>query len=283
MSDTSAPVLGGGLWYWVWLARGNCDPARVAAECAAIGAAGVIVHEVGTAAPQLRWIERARPALGGLVCVAVGSRGPAKWERHMAVPLVDILRAGHRAMTDCEGAWDPRPAGEQGARRLVDHVLARVPDARGRTADCAWWKPSVHSGFPIRTFGELCGTRYPQCYPGVSRASGLQTDGAAARCLTTARVQYPPRGTPARAVYATVRGYARSARDACKLALDEPHQLVYLGSRRDTPNALTPQVRRGLEAAKRVRDAGGVRAWQGANGLVVDGIVGPKTLASLGL
>ena len=86
-------------------------------------------------------------------------------------------------------------------------------------------------------------------------------------------------------MFGTFRGYARSTHDACTLALAEPHQVLYLGSRRGAPNALTPEVRRGLLAAARIRAHGSatVADYQRAAGLVPDGIVGPRTLAALGV
>lgn len=279
------PVLGGGLWLWYWLGARKVTPDELAAEARAVGAAGVIVHAVGTAAPQLRWLDAARGALAGLdTCVAIGSRGPGKWDTALANPAVNALLAGRRVMLDAEGAWDPAPAGRLAAAKLVATVLAAVPDAVGRVADCAWWKPSVHSGFPVKEFGRLCATRYPQCYPEVAAATGRQRDGGAAACLARARAEYPPRGSPAAAVYPTVRGYVRTSADACTLALAEPHQLLWLGSAHPA-NRLAPEVARGLKAAAKIRAAGfaTVSAYQAAHDLVADGVCGPRTLASLGL
>lgn len=248
-----------------------------------MGARGVIVHAVGASAPALAWLDGSAAALRGLeTCVAIGSRGPSRWDTALADPAIRALQRGHRVMLDAEGAWDPA-AGKPAMMKVVDRILNAVPTARGRVADCSWWAPNLHSGFPTSELGRLCATRYPQCYPTVSKATGLQADGAAGRCLAHARRIYPRYGSPASTVFPTVRGYARTAWDACVGALAEPTQLVYLGSRPDGPNRLTPQVRRGLEAAKRVRDAGGVVAYQRAAGLTPDGLVGPKTLASLGL
>jgi hypothetical protein len=283
----SDPVLGGGLWLWYVPAFRAVAADVMAADAAAVGAVGVIVHEVGAVASTLRWLAapaNARALAGLETAIAIGSMGKDPWERHLADPMIAALRAGYRVIPDAEGAWD-KPGGRRSAELLVAKVLDPARGygsaALGRVADCAWRKPSVHPGFPIREFGVLCRTRYPQCYDDV--IDGLQPDGGCARLLAGARAEYAARGTPADCVFATVRGYARSARDACKFALAEPHQLLYMGSRPDRPNEPTPQVRAGLLAAKRVRDAGGVVAWQQAHGLAADGLVGPKTLASLGL
>ncbi len=53
------PVLEGGLWLWIWPEARAVSPRQVADLVHATGAAGVIVHAVGTAKSSLDWIAKA--------------------------------------------------------------------------------------------------------------------------------------------------------------------------------------------------------------------------------
>lgn len=279
------PVLRGGVWLWYVPAFRAVSASAIAAEAHSVGASGVIIHEVGAITSTLRWLAVNARALVGLdVAVAIGSMGKDPWKRHLADPCVEALRAGYRVVLDAESAWDVA-GGRDSANRVVDTVLDAVSDARGRVADCAWRKPSSHPRFPIREFGRLCVTRYPQEYLDVNASSGMQADGACAAGLALSRVEYPALGSPASTVLPTVRGYARSTQDACAFALQEPHQLVYTGSRPDKANELTPEVARGLRAAAKIRAAGlaTIADYQRSAGLKPDGAIGPKTLGALAL
>lgn len=267
-------VFGDGTWLWVWPAARAVDPAAVVAECHAVGARGLIVHAVGASKPALDWLARASALTTGLeTAVAVGSRGPTRWDTALANPAINALKAGQRVMLDAEGSWDGQ-AGEPAARQLVDKVLGAVDNAFGRVADCAWYAPDLHRGFPLQTFGLLCATRAPQCYAASPSAA-----------LAHARREYPLRHSLASAVIPTVRGYARQVAEVTAFALAEPHALYWLGSRADKPNELTDDVRRGLQAAAKIRASGHatVADYQRAAGLVPDGVCGRLTLQSLGV
>jgi hypothetical protein len=297
---TCGTVLRPGLHLWAWdkkgsnhAAGGYPDPARLARDAQAFGAVGVLVHAVGTAWPALDYVRKAGGALAGLqVSIALGSRGPAKWEAAFANPCVEALRAGFAVMLDWEGAWDTA-LGKPSADRCVDKILAKVPDAIGRVTDCPWWAPLrtpngswSHPRAPTEEFGRLCALeRYPQCY-GAARVRDGDTpssvQGRSLKMLAWARdvTQYPALRTPADRVLPSFQGYSRTPHDVVESLLREPHQLLWQWTEYDgaTYQAL------GAVAALRAKGFTGpdaVREFQRAASLVPDGIVGPKTLAAL--
>jgi hypothetical protein len=275
------------------------DPAKLAADAHAIRASGVLIHAVGTAAPSVKYADRARAALAGLqVTIAIGSRGPAKWEGAFADPAIAALRGGFTVMLDWEIAWSSA-AGQPAALHCVDKILAAVPDAVGRVTDCPWWAPlyyvrrdgtrqATHPHAPTREFGLLCKRdRYPQAYGAAKTADGETPKGVQGRSLAMLRwardaSQYPALGTPAASVFPTFQLYARTTHDVVTTCLAEPAACLWQWTEFD------PEVARGIRAADRLGDLGfkgatAIRDFQRAAGLTPDGIVGPRTLAALGV
>lgn len=290
----TATVLKPGVHLWTWNKRtpafpkGYPDPAKFAAEARELGAVGVLVHEIGTAAEQLRYLERAKDAFAGLqVTIAVGSRGPSKWESAFADPAIAALNAGFPVMLDWEISWSGA-AGQPAATKVVDKVVEQVRDARGRVTDCPWWAPlfyldragkkrPTHPRAPTAIFGKLCTLeRYVQPY-GASLG-----DGASLRMLAWSRhpSQYASMGTWP--IYPTLQAYRRSLNDQVQALLREPTQLLWQRTELDANCLRALRVVAALRA-RGFTGAVAVRAFQKAEGLTVDNLVGPQTLRALAL
>jgi len=191
---------------------------------------------------------------------------------------------GGRCMMDWEGWWD----GQQAlATQEVNRVLAAAPDAAQRVTDCPWWAPlflvtesgrhqPTHPRAPTREFGRLATQdRYVQAY-------GAPESGRSARMLAWARspTQYAALGSW------TIRGafqlYERSLNDVIRTTLAEPTQCLWSWLEADA------DPKKALRVVLKLRELGfvgtpAVVQFQASRGLVVDDVVGTKTLAALGI
>lgn len=279
-------VLNDGTWAWLWdHANGwtKVDAAKTAAALVAHGITGVLPHGTGA---MLKWLRagalRAFQEAGLEVCPSLS------YVRTSTILPALELDVGHldggRVMLDWEGWWDGR---KPLAKSIVAEVLRAVPDAALRTSDCPWWAPlfyidddgrkhPTHPRAPTKEFGVLCAEdRYVQAY-------GAGHSGRSTEMLEWARspTQYASMG--AWTIRPAHQLYARSLNDVVRTTLAERTQCLWdwIGS--------DATARRGLRVVFALRQRGyaGVHAvltFQARAGLVVDGIVGPKTLAALGV
>jgi hypothetical protein len=277
---------------------GYPDPAAMVDNLRLFGAAGLVVHGVGAAAPQLAWIERAaaRFAAEGLpldLSVSIGSRGPDRWLECMAQPVVQACAAGRAAMMDNEGASNHR---RDAALRVAEYVQKNAPAWHRLVTHCHWWAPYFYvdragnhhatwADWPNEEFTRICGGAvFPQCYGAAQAKAGETPESVRGRSLHMLKwsrdpSQYPRVGTPASRVFPSFQAYARTVSDVAEAFVAEPTQVVWHYNQLDLAGA------KGLRAGARVRADGfaAVAEWQRAHGLAADGAVGPLTLAAMGL
>jgi hypothetical protein len=172
-----------------------------------------------------------------------------------------------------------------------------VPDAAQRTTMTPWWAPrfiwrtdragrryaaETHPDFPYREWGRLC-TReiYVEAYGANVPES---PDGASTRMLAWARDrgQYPALGITAARVLPAHQTYRRSLNDQIATLLHEPVVCLWDHGGIDRAARLALRVVAALRARSYTGD-GAVLAFQRAANIVADGIVGPLTVAALGL
>jgi len=280
-------VLDTGTWAWLWNhgdSFATLDAARIAADLRAHGIVGVLPH--GTATAVTTWLRRGALAkftdAGIAVCPSLSYvRAPAI----LACLELDVgYLGGGRCMMDWEGWWD----GQQAlATQEVNRVLAAAPDAAQRVTDCPWWAPlflvtesgrhqPTHPRAPTKEFGRLATQdRYVEAY-------GAPESGRSARMLAWARspTQYASLGSW------TVRGafqlYERSLNDTIRTTLAEPTQCLWSWLEADA------DPKKALRVVLKLRELGfvgvpAVTQFQASRGLVVDDVVGTKTLAALGI
>lgn len=213
-------------------------------------------------------------------------------ERNVSRAIIDAQAARaagivSRVSLDWEGYWTGKRAM---AERIASRVLAAHPDAPEHTEDCPWWAPlfyidsngkkrPTHPSAPTVEFGRLVSRRYVQAY-GAQRDGS--PDGRSLAWLAWSRspTQYAALG--AWFVGLTSQMYARSLNDQINTLLREPEQRLWTFDQAD-PRAKTALL---VVEALRVRGFTGpdaVRAFQHAERIAVDGIVGPVTLHRLGL
>lgn len=276
------PLLSPGLWLWVWN-KGNpwsqVNVTKLISDCARWGIRGILPHS-GTGG--LDWLasgplERFRAAGLGVV----GSLGIISTQR-----IVDVL---HAPLDGCCLDWETYWDGKQAlAQSIVDAVLTAVPAARGRVIDCPWWAPlftpnghPTHPRAPTLQFGELCVDRYTQDY-------GAPVDGRTASMLAWSRnaTQYASFHQPW-LMRSAAQGYHRSVSDVVTWSMAESTNGAtaivwdYLELDASTTCALDCRI---ALLSKGFAGALAVQHFQQAHPpLVVDGIVGPKTCAALGV
>jgi hypothetical protein len=276
------PLLSPGLWVWLWN-RGDpwerIDLPKFLAACARWSVRGVLPHS-GTGG--LDWLaagalEKFRAQGLGVV----GSLGILSADR-----ICNVLEAPlDGCMLDWETYWDGR---QSQAQAMVDAVLSRVPDARGHVTDCPWWAPLTtpgghpsHPSAPTAQFGQLVSDRYVQAY-------GAPVDGRSASMLAWARssTQYPSFRQPW-LIRGAFQGYHRSVSDQVTVLMatstDGASCCLWDYLEFDVSTMCALDCRTAL-VAQGYTGALAVQHFQAAHPpLVVDGIVGPRTCAALGV
>lgn len=193
----------------------------------------------------------------------------------------------YRVSYDWEGWWEGR---QRAAAKIAAAVLDAHPDAAHYGEDCPWWAPQyfidtqgrkrwTHPHAPTIEFGQLVQSRYVQAYG--AQADG-SPDGRSLSMLRWSRApsQYPALGTWA--IRPTTQLYARSLNDHVRTLLAEPEQRLWAW------NEMDPRASLGLRVVEALRlqllaGENAVLNFQRLNGLDVDNVVGPQTLAALGL
>lgn len=274
----------GEVWCWFWpLPR---DPRELVAELLAAGVTGVVPQQ---SAAAVEWARRWAPELRdrGLSTVV----GLGKVSRDAILRGLDLVPLVRGVMVDQED-WKSVPD----SRAVVSGVLKRRPDAPGLVADCFYpcltrdnetGKTTGHARIGVE-WAPLCGLRAPQAY--WARGGGGHLDGCpegfvAAR-MVAAREQYPTAGgSPADRVRPSVQLYRRAVADHVELLLRElvtGSVWLWDWAERDASAVVALHA---VEALGRAGfgGPGAVEGFQAAHGLVVDGVVGPKTCRALGV
>jgi hypothetical protein len=192
---------------------------------------------------------------------------------------------------NAEAAWKRGAKGSatnraELARALVMHVATQWPAlVQGHTA---YDQPHLHGSYPWAAWlgeGSPVSIALPQVY--CAPKSGLAARGALARRLAAHRASW---------ARSEAAGLVRRGLDVLpylQLHGVPAGQTVTLAAEHGIcgwalPTRADAEGRRALRALGALRDAGalgsgGVARWQAARGLVADGIVGPRTLAALGV
>ena len=271
-----------GMYVWLWPLPP--DPMALAARLVALGVTGVI-PQAGQAAPGWCRMWASKLNASGLRVVAgLGAPSTRGILDGLSVPGVDGV------MIDWEGAWDGRQAE---ADQIATDVLRARPDAQDLVTDCPWWAPlctvdgagkrhPTHPSAPTREMGRLVRRRFVQAYG----ADVGPEDGHSARLLKWARdpSQYASLGTWE--IRPAVQLYKRSVQDHLDVLLPElaTGALALWDWSEIDPSALVALQVRAALASKGYGGAGALRSFQAAaGGLVVDGIIGPKTAGALGV
>lgn len=251
--------------------RKYCEANEVAAQCAALGM---------------------RLTLGLGLDKGPSTKTDAEHETNVTRALIAAIayaksNAGVRVSLDWESWWEGRRAM---AARIVAAVLKEHPDAPQLCEDCPWWAPlfivdrngrkrPTHPNAPTIEFGALVGSRWVQAY-------GAQADGSPeGRSYAMLKWSRSPSQYAALGPWTigpTTQLYARSLNDQVKLLLLEPEQRLWTWNEADKNAILALRVVREL-ANSGCTGALAVRHFQMARGLTADDIVGPQTLAALGL
>jgi peptidoglycan hydrolase-like protein with peptidoglycan-binding domain len=253
----------------------------VAASLVGHGVSGVVVQD-GMATLDSLDRYRITAAMGsqGLGVVAgFGTNGPSHWAE-----LAELVTRGldtpglAGVLVDWEGSWDHAQAQ---AQDCVNAILAVHPDAADRVIDTPWWAPltlpdgsPTHPSAPNAQWGVLAKRRFVQTYPGDWRAK-----------LAWARdpSQWPSLGTPAACVRPAVSLYARALNDVvASLISDAGPVACWDWTEADADGLRALRVVAALEALAYTGPSS-VSLFQRAAGLTVDGVVGPRTLAALGV
>jgi len=290
-----------GLAMWLWPHKGHHwdsdtwpSAERVANELADLGVTTVIPQAGRDSARQ--WCTPAHVAAyrakGIRVLIGLGLDGAAADLVNTTADCINAaLSVTHvdGVMLDWEGRWDGKAA--LGAQ-VADRVLAAHPDAAERVVDCPWWAPlttpgehATHGGAPTVGFGKLAKTRFVQAYGANVPGS---PDGASLKMLDWARdtSQYAKIAAKAGVAPWTIMGsfqtYGRSLQDTIDTLLREPTQVLWSWTEMDDQCVIALKAVKALSSRGHT-GVGAVRAVQASAGLSVDGKVGPKTVAALGV
>lgn len=268
------------------------DPAECARDLAALGARGAIVQGVCEVPAWLTPACEAAFRDAGLdVAIGVGSRGPGRWQL-FADGVIAALNRGVPVVPDWEEAWCA-PGGRAAARLFVARVKAAfAPGAVLPVADAPWWAPlftidgdgrqhATHPDAPTLEMGALASDeRFAQCY--------ARGPGAAAAQLAWARhpSQYDAiaraGNVPPWRINGVFEANQRAMNDHVRTLMAERVAALWHYNRIDAPCALALRVVKGLRGAG-FDGSEGLRSYQAHAGLTPDSVVGPRTLAALGL
>jgi hypothetical protein len=276
------------------------DPARTADELVSLGCVGTIPQAALHGART--WLKpavtRAFTSRGLRVLVGLGLDSRLFHASHPQACADAIVAAldvpdTDGVMLNWEGAWNARRAE---AARIVEDVIRRRPDAPTRCVDCPWWAPRyvitaegrrqwTHPSAPSLEFGLLAtGERFVQAYERKPDDNG----DISRRQLAWSRhpSQYADIAKQGDVAAWTIRpslqGYARSLQGQVELLLEEPTVCLWQWGEFDANTLRALRVVRAL-AQLGLTGPGAVREFQASVRLVVDGIVGPRTLRALGL
>ena len=178
---------------------------------------------------------------------------------------------------------------------LCHDVLAARPSAPDRVVDCFYPCLTTTPDGSVSTghkrigaaWAPLCGGRAPQCYwhTGSGGTRDMAPDGFALSRLYWARRDYPKAGgSPAERVVLSRQLYRASVNDHVWTMLAESERAVWLWNwpELDAEARLALRIVAALES-RGFRGPMAICAFQKAEGLAVDGIVGPQTCRALGL
>lgn len=278
----------GARWMWLW-PLDQCDTeAEIRALCATLrehGVTGLVPQQGSAAVAWARRWGRLVASLGLQVVIGLGALSA-----RIVCDAIATAKAGHAlgVMHD-EEEW--KSVADSDA--LTAAVLAEHPDAAAWCADCHYpCLTTAGAGGPrtghhriAKAWAPVSGLRCPQCYWN-STPKSFAADGWVSRRLAWAREDYPRAGgSPASRVRASVQLYRRSVNDHVALLLAEGETgSVWLWEWRQADASAKLALRVVHEIYLHGHDGtGAVTAFQRENGLVPDGIVGPRTCAALGL
>lgn len=282
-----------GLHGWVWPGghgEGWLTAREQALRAVDLGLVGVIAQN-GLSAP--RWLAGLDPGesliradvlrLYGLQ-VTAGFGLDGDWS---ATTMAQAISDGGSIADACMLDWEKQTRWEtkQGralAQATVDLVLKHDSTMNQRTADAPWWKPSVHKGAPTLIWDKLARYHFVQAYGAPSRDN--PTEITEWMYHSVSLVEYPALGIPAERVLPAEQMYGHSIAAAGRLVLAD-ESVVALWDVEEADDVFV----QALHARKAIRNLGypttleGLRLAQAALGTKPDGILGPKTLAALGI
>ncbi|MEZ4391976.1 MAG: C1 family peptidase [Polyangiales bacterium] len=270
---------------WMWLYPLPSDPMKLVDELRRHGVTGVIPQQ---SAQAIAWARRWAPALereGFATMIGLGRITAANTIAALGVEsAVGVMQN--------QEVW--KSVADSNA--LCEAVLKAVPDAAARMMDCHYPcltkdpETDTHTGWHriAKAWSPICGLRAPQCY--WARGGGGTTDGprdgwVAAR-LAWARLDYPRAGgSPADRVRVSRQLYRASTQDHVELLLAESLTgSVFIWNWAEADISAKLALRIVVELERRgFCGPGAIERYQRAEGLKVDGLLGPKTCAALGI
>lgn len=290
----SAPCpLNDGLHLWVWpggRSEGWKTAKQQADRALALGAVGIIAQsglsapiwlqgrDQGDSVPRVEIFQRA----GLQVTAGLGLDGASATRTTIVHAILQALSMpGVNIMGDEEKVfWETAP-GRALAKAIVDDVLASDPMAWMRGTFCPWWKPLVHTGGSDREFWGLFLYLFCQVY-GAHGVNAPNDDTIA--MLAESRREYPQRGIPAEFVRMAFQLYAHSEANASRIVFSgESVMAGWDVEELDVPMRRILLARMWLLAHGFAATVAGIMQWQRSAGLRADGVVGPLSLAKMGL
>ncbi len=267
------------MWHWPIPQHINID------EQKAHGVTGVVPQQSSAATAWAKTNGKALKSAGLEVVIGLGYL-----TTKIVCDAIDAAKAGHAlgVMYDQE-VWKSVPDSDA----LVRDVLKAHPDAADWAADCHY--PCLTTNGPkgghtghnriAKAWAPICGIRAPQCY-WESDVGAFAPDGWVAKRLAWARLDYPKAGgSPIERVRASVQIYRESVQSHVDLLLHEGMTggiWLWDWHEGDASSKAALRIAHALNLAGHYGD-GAVRSFQSHSGLVVDGLLGPKTAAALGV
>lgn len=272
---------------WIQVYRGAIPaiaavPAKLD-ELHAAGVSGVAWHgfvpELEPAFPQLEALA-ARHGLQALAAFGLGDAHPEVAGACIGRTATLLGCAG--VLFDAEGAWEH--TGDRAKAVAIGQAFRAVAPS-AVAIDQPWPVPSLHGSFPFAEFARAMDAHAPQFY-----VNDWMRQYGPARC-TRCWAWFEREWTafertlaPARPRFPTIQGYGWQGifADLCRVVVEQPTLIVWCEPWPTADVVLALRVRQTM-AAHGFTGAGAIERCQEWAEVVPDGVVGPLTLAALGL